>query len=172
MLIRDERAEDYAAVRRTIIAAGGGDPDDPAATLVDLLRARDKTLISLVAEIDGSVVGHVMFSPMTIENAPDDLFSVGLAPLMVQPEFQGQGVGTALVEAGLGRCADTGVGLVFVLGSSKYYPRFGFSTARPHSLDNEYDDDEHFMVLELAPCALERAEGLVRFSPEFSELGC
>lgn len=171
-MIREEQVEDFAAVRGTVIAAGGGNPNDPAATLVDLLRSRGKAPISLVAEVDGSVIGHVMFSPMSIEKAPGDLLSLGLAPLMVQPSHQRQGVGTALVEEGLKRCADVGASLVFVLGSSRYYPRFGFATARQHGFTNEYEDDDHFMVRALVPGSLERAEGLVRFQPEFSELGC
>jgi putative acetyltransferase len=166
MEIREERAGDEEAIRRVHRAAFAGDGE---VRLVDLLRERGKAIVSLVAVEAGYVVGHVLFSPVTIDGA-ESTRALGLAPVGVLPANQRAGIGTALIGEGLERCVRAGYDLVVLVGAPAYYTRFGFHAAKPHGLDNEYGVNEEFMVLELRERSLERARGLVRYAPEFAEV--
>jgi putative acetyltransferase len=167
MLIPAEAEQDRPGIRAVHLAAF----ETPAeAALVDALRAQAHPLVSLVAEDAGSVVGHNLFSPVSL---PDHagLGLMGLAPMAVAPPRQRGGIGQALVRAGLERCRALGVGAVVVLGHPAYYPRFGFRPSTRFSLASEYDAPEDaFMVLELAPGHLSRVSGTVRYHPAFAEL--
>lgn len=167
--IRVERPDDVSAVRHVNELAFGGSAE---ARLVDELRAANKAVISLVAQHGDRVVGHILFSPVTVTNAPESFRGAGLAPMSVLPEFQNQGIGGRLVHDGLAACRDAGYDVVVVLGHVGYYPRFGFAKAKDSGLDNEYGAEDAFMVLELRDGALKRISGLVRFAPEFQEAGC
>ncbi|RKU11349.1 GNAT family N-acetyltransferase [Candidatus Poribacteria bacterium] len=167
--IREEQQEECQEIRQVIVAAFGGDTE---ANLVELLRDRNKAPVALIAVSDNKIVGHVMFSPVTITLAPKAFRAVGLAPLSVLPEFQRQGIGSILVREGLKKCAAAGFEMAVVLGSPYYYPRFGFSRASLYGLGNEYDTDEHFMAIELKDGALDKVSGIVRYSSEFKECGC
>ena len=167
--IRVERPGDVAAIRDINERAFGSSAE---ARLVDQLRAAHKAVTSLVAQCGDQVVGHILFSPITVANAPESFRGVGLAPMSVLPEFQNQGVGSLLIREGLLACQAAQCDIVVVLGHVGYYPRFGFSRASDYGLENEYDASDAFMVLELRKGALERISGLVRFSPEFHEAGC
>ncbi|MEO6029980.1 MAG: N-acetyltransferase [Candidatus Binatia bacterium] len=163
MVVRDETPQDTDAVRN-IVTRAFERPDEAA--LVDALRAAGKATLALVAEQDGRVVGHVLFSPVTLDGAP---FGWGLAPLAVLPEEQGSGRGSALARAGLERCRASGVATVVVLGDPEYYRRFGFEAADRHGLRCEYDaPPDAFQVIALAPGALAGRTGLVRYAPEFA----
>ena len=167
--IREEQAEEYQEIRQVIVAAFGGDTE---ANVVELLRDRNKAPVALVAVSDNKIVGHIMFSPVTITLAPKAFRAVGLAPLSVLPEFQRQGIGSILAREGLKKCAEAGFEIAVVLGSPDYYSRFGFSRASLYSLGNEYGADEHFMAMKLKNGALDKASGTVRYSSEFKECGC
>ncbi len=167
--IQEEQQGEYQEIRQVIVAAFGGDAE---ANLVELLRDRNKAPVALVAVSDNKIVGHIMFSPVTITPAPQAFRAVGLAPLSVLPEFQRQGVGSMLAREGLKKCAAAGFEMAVVLGSHHYYSRFGFSRASLYGLGNEYDADEHFMVMELKNGALDKVSGTVRYSLEFKECGC
>ena len=170
--IREEQRGEYQEIRQVIVAAFGGDPEEPAANVVELLRDRNKAPVALVAVSDNKIVGHIMFSLVTITLVPKAFRAVGLAPLSVLPEFQRQGIGSMLAREGLKKCAAAGFEMVVVLGSYHYYPRFGFSRASFYGLDNEYDTDEHFMAIELKNGVLDKVSGAVQYSPEFKECGC
>ena len=166
MEIRDERPGDQEAIRRVHCDAFGGDLE---ARLVDLLRERGKAVTSLVADVNGQIVGHILFSEVTID-AASECRALGLAPLSVLPANQHRGVGSSLVREGLTRCTGAGYDFVVLVGAPAYYARFGFHAAKTRGLDNEYGVNDEFMVLELRKASLDRVRGLVRYAPEFAEV--
>jgi putative acetyltransferase len=141
---------------------------------VDALRSRAKDTISLVAEQGGEIVGHIMFSPVSLAGGAErraELKLLGLAPMAVAPSQQREGVGSALVRTGLEQCRRQGVAAVVVLGHPAYYPRFGFVPAARYGIDSEYDvPQEAFMLLELSPGALRGATGPIRYHDAFRDL--
>lgn len=164
-MIRRETPADVAAIRR-VNEAAFGQPDE--ARLVDALREQATPFLSLVAEEEGRIVGHICFTPVEVGEA----VILGLAPMAVVPERQNQGIGSRLVEAGLEECRRAGFGAVVVLGHPDYYPRFGFAPAAPRGLRSEYDvPDPVFMLLELVPGAAAGLEGVARYHPAFRALG-
>jgi putative acetyltransferase len=137
---------------------------------VDRLRRQAKPILSLVAESDGAIVGHILFSPVSLAGS-SGLKLMGLAPMAVAPGHQMQGVGSALVREGLERCRQSGVAAVVVLGHPEYYPRFGFLPSVRFGIGSEYDvPEEAFMAIELQPGALEHAGGTIRYHPAFAGL--
>jgi putative acetyltransferase len=148
IVVREEREEDRSAVRRVEEAAFGRTDE---ADIVDALRGDEAWALSLVAEVAGSIVGHLLFS------RGDRAMTLG--PLAVLPEHQRSGVGAALMSEGLTRIDEP----VVLLGHVDYYPRFGFRPAAPLGITNQWGiEDPAWMVRgELAP-------GVVRFPAAFS----
>jgi putative acetyltransferase len=165
--IRSETSEDHAAVRHVHQQAFGQSDE---AKLVEWLRAASKAIIALVATNKSQVVGHILFSPVSLEPAYPHFNAVGLAPVGVLPEYQNQGIGSQLIREGLKVCRDAGYDAVVVLGDAAYYSRFGFSRAADYGLGNEYHADEHFMVIELREGVLNGVSGTVKYQPEFQGL--
>jgi putative acetyltransferase len=162
-LIRAEAKADHGTVHE-VNASAFGRPEE--ARLVDALRVAAQPLVSLVAEKDGAIVGHILFTPVTLTDFPGLI--MGLAPMAVVPALQGSGIGSALVRAGLERCKGLGAGAAVVLGHTKFYPRFGFVPAAHFGLGCEYDvPRDAFMAMELRPGALHGAAGTVRYHREF-----
>ena len=143
------------------------------ARLVDALRDSlrgTQDYLSLVATIDKQVVGHILFTPITIEPARNCPIA-GLGPMAVRPEHQRSGIGGQLIRAGLKECRRSGYSAVVVLGHPEYYPRFGFVPAHTFGLTCEFPSPpEAFMALELEPGALKAIRGMVRYHVMFSEL--
>ena len=167
MQIRNETPADIEAVRSLNLAAFDGAAES---RLVDGLRENAEPLISLVAEDDGVIVGHILFSPV-IHSQDAELKMMGLAPMAVMPDRQNAGIGSALVESGLERCKELGVAGVIVLGHPNYYPRFGFVPSSTYDIVSEYDVPEGvFMVLELQDGALQDKAGRVHYHREFGKL--
>lgn len=126
MQIRAEQPRDHAAIREVHSRAFGTSGAQVAA-LVDALRIDDPAALGLVAELDGEVVGHVMFSRSLLD-APRRLVAVQvLGPLGVHPDHQRRGIGGALVRRGLDLLDARGVPLVFLEGDPRYYSRLGFT---------------------------------------------
>lgn len=166
MRIRTETTDDHAAVRAVNVAAFETEAE---AELVARLREQASPLISLVAEIDAAVVGHIAFSPASLSAAPE-LRAMGLGPMAVLPDFQRRGIGSALVTAGLDACKDLGYQAVFVLGHPEYYPRFGFVPASRFGIKSVYRvPDEVFMALELVAGALAGKPGVLHYHESFGE---
>ena len=167
MLIRAEKDCDRDAVH-AVNEAAFETPSE--ADLVDGLRQQAQPVVSLVAEENGTVVGHIMFSPVSLSNHPE-LRMMGLAPIAVAPAHQRKGIGSVLVRAGLDQCRQLGFVAVVVLGHPKYYPRFGFSPCSHFGIDSEYDvPEEVFMAMELQPDALSGKTGRVKYQPAFSNV--
>lgn len=173
MIVRAEKLEDVAAIRLVNRLAFGREDEG---ALVDALREAGAVICSLVAEDEGRVVGHVLYSPATLvdEGDPPSVAGDGatavaaLGPVAVTPDHQRQGIGDALIRAGLDICRAQGYGLAIVLGHASYYPRFGFRPSRPLGIRWEHDaPEEAFMVMELAAGALDGARGVIRYRPEF-----
>jgi putative acetyltransferase len=198
-LVRRATPDDFPAIDAIHRSAF---PTDVEARLVALLIGRGKATISLVAEIDGQVVGHILFSPAMLHRKPlrgplapravglrddddpsdsansqtlplaeqADHIGLGLAPLAVLPPFQNQGIGTALVRAGLAECHRIVVPWVVVLGHETYYPRFGFAPARRWNLTGDYGSSDAFQFLPLTAAADSLRGGHIRYAPEFAEI--
>jgi putative acetyltransferase len=138
--------------------------------LVDRIRAGCAEAVSLVAVAEGRVVGHIFFSPVTIESGERRIAGMGLAPMAVLPEYQRRGVGSRLANAGLEEIERAGHPFVIVLGHPEYYPRFGFVRASRYGVSSEYDaPDEAFMIRIFATEALARVRGVARYRPEFAD---
>jgi putative acetyltransferase len=166
-MVRAETERDVDAIRRVYRQAFKTGAE---AKLVDLLRARGKLLISLIAECDGRIIGAVAFSRVTLAGHPEQV-GVGLGPLAVEPSSQRKGVGSLLVRAGLKICRAEGIGYSVVLGHPDYYPRFGFIPAGRFGLQSVWKVPEGaFMALELTPSALAGVSGLVRYEPDFDDV--
>jgi putative acetyltransferase len=141
------------------------------AKLVARLRLEARPCVSLVAESAGRVIGHVFFSPVTIESDRGEPPAGGLAPVGVLPDEQGRGAGGALIRAGIEASRALGWRLLFVLGNPVYYGRLGFQLAAPHGLHYEsHTFDAAFQVQELALGALAGVRGFVRYPAAFSEV--
>jgi methionyl-tRNA formyltransferase len=151
MIIRQENPADVDAIRAVIREAFGGAQE---ADLVDRLRSDNDLLVSLVAEQDGQIIGHVGFSRIWIVEDGRRVPGVGLAPLAVLPEHQRRGVATTLVEAGHVRLRHDGESIVFVLGAPKYYGRFGFSVSSAAPFSCVYAGS-HFQALSFSSLAPE-----------------
>ncbi|HWN98790.1 MAG TPA: N-acetyltransferase [Blastocatellia bacterium] len=166
--VRTEQVEDHDSIRH-VVELAFGQPNE--ANLVEALRQHAHPHISLVALIDDEVVGHIFFSPVSIESEGYAFGAMGLAPLAILPGHQCKGIGTELVWAGLKECLLIGHEVVVVLGHSEYYPRFGFTPAANKGIRSEYDvPDEVFMIAELIPGALRGRKGLVKYHPEFGKV--
>ena len=166
--IRPERADDADAVDHVEASAF---PTRAEADLARTLRnAKPTPLISLVAEVDARVVGHVLFTPVIVESeAP--WTAMGLGPVAVEPAFQRRGIGSRLVRAGLDACRAAHKYVVFVVGHPEYYPRFGFAPASRRGLRWDRPvPDEVFMVTELRPGAIPAGGGVVKYRPEFGSV--
>lgn len=167
--IRAEDPGDAAGVRRVLEAAF---PTAAEADLVAALWRNGGVHSAFVAEVDGRVVGHVLYSPMELEVMPDGTKFLGLAPLAVHPEWQKRGVGAALVEWSLRELRNSAVSAVFVLGNPKYYARFGFEKAGQFGIKCEFKvPEELFMVLELKEGILDGCSRVASYRAEFRELG-
>jgi putative acetyltransferase len=191
VVIRREESPDREAIFAVNELAFGRAAE---ALLVERLRAAGATILSLVAEVRGRVIGHVLFTPVSIAPSSDTpagrgekseagsihgaahdlhgpvLASVGLAPMAVLPEHQRIGVGSRLVRHGLGELRVRGHESVFVLGHPDYYPRLGFVPAERFGIRWEREcPAEAFMAIELREGALAGRSGVVRYRPEFDE---
>jgi putative acetyltransferase len=165
LVIRGERPEDIAAIHELHELAFGRPAE---ADLVDTLRTCGMVTLSLTAVEDDRIVGHILFSPVTIESGDRTFRAVGLAPMAVLPARQRQGIGSQLVTAGLVECRNAGYDCVVVLGHPTYYPRFGFVPASQYGIKSEYEvPDEAFMILPWHEGMLEDRGRVAKYPPEF-----
>jgi putative acetyltransferase len=165
VLIRPEQDGDQAAIAAVNRAAF---PTEEEARLVDLIRSEELVIASLVAvDDDGLVVGHILFSPVTVVTAAKEMIVASLAPMAVLPTRQRAGIGSMLVRQGLKACEERGYKAVIVVGHPTYYPRFGFSHELVRGLENPFATGKAFMGLELADGTLEGRIGRVVYPNVF-----
>lgn len=166
--IRPETPADHRAVAQVNTLAFGRANE---ARLVERIRQSEHYVpaLSLVAQAKGQVVGHTLFSYVKLEGSnPRQVLS--LAPMAVHPEWQGRGVGSALVEAGIEAAERMGEPLVVVLGHPGFYPRFGFEPSVRYGIEPPFKVDEAvFMVRPLAGYSPE-LRGRITYPPAFAEV--
>ncbi len=142
--LRQENSTDHEVIRDLTelafrdMAFADGDEQD----VIDRLRLCGALSLSMIAEVDGKVVGHIAFSPATLTDGSSPWFALG--PVSVLPSLQRQGVGSALIEAGLAHIQDTGALGCILTGNPLYYRRFGFELAPQNVPANE--SEKYFML--------------------------
>jgi putative acetyltransferase len=166
--IREEKKEDYDAVQ-IVNDRAFGTPEE--GRIINILREVCQETLSLVAVSDEKIVGHIFFSPVTIDQEDTQVIGMGLAPMAVLPEFQNQGIGSLLAKEGLRRIKETECPFIIVLGHINYYPRFGFERASKYGLKCQWDGvpDEAFMVLVLNKSTIAGISGVAKYRSEFDE---
>ena len=162
--IRPEMPDDREAVRKVHESAFESDDE---ARLVEAVREGGFAVVSLVALVEGALVGHILFSRLAIKTESQSLGGLSLAPMAVLPGYQRRGIGSRLVEAGSEACREQGHRIVLVLGHPEFYPRFGFSAELARPIESPFGGGEAWMALELEPGAMNGIEGRVEFSPPF-----
>lgn len=167
IIIRQEQNKDFHSIYALIKAAfesaehADGNEQDLAAAL----RKGDSYIpeLSLVAEVSGKVAGHIMFTKLKV----GDRIQLALAPLSVLPEYQKQGIGTALIREGHKKARELGYEYSVVLGSERYYGKMGYSPAKDCGIFPPFEvPDENFMACKLIENA-PAVSGVVRYAKEF-----
>lgn len=162
--IREELTTDIPAIRDVNQQAFAQDQEG---RIVDTLRSNGAALLSLVAVANGEVVGHIMYSPASV----GQVMGAALGPMAVLPEYQRQGIGSQLVEAGNQKLKASGYPFIVVVGHADYYPRFGFQPASNFGLRCEWPvPDNVFMALVLDSEKMEGVSGLAKYRHEFSSV--
>lgn len=168
VVIRQEHERDYKGVFEVVKTAFNNaiHTNKDEHNLVERLR-KSKAFVpalSLVAEIDGKIVGHIMFTEMTV----GEKVALTLAPVSVLSEYQGLGIGSKMIEAGHRIAKKLNYKASVVVGHKNYYPRFGYIKASLYGIKAKFDvPDENFMIVELEEDSLEQYNGVVEFAPEF-----
>jgi len=161
--IREERPDDAPAIREVNKRAFGQDQEG---NIVDALRTNGAVSLSLVAAVNGRIVGHIMYSPITVGGV---ITGAALGPMAVVPEYQRQGIGSKLVEAGNEKLQDVDCPFIIVLGHPNYYPRFGFRPASMYGIECEWAvPDDVFMLLVLDEAKMQGVSGLAKYRHDFS----
>lgn len=167
LIIRPENTSDLDAIRQVNRLAFAQEDEG---RLVDALRDGGYIRLSLVAQNEERVVGHILFSDLPIITDTGTVPALALAPLAVMSEFQRQGIGTELVRRGLHLCRARGHRIVVVLGHPHFYRRFGFTLELAQPLLSPFRGAA-WMALELVRGALDRVDGRVEYPPPFGLLG-
>ncbi len=166
--IRFEKPEDIAFIHSVNEQAFGRVSE---AKLVDTLRLACTDHLSLVADENGSIIGHLMFTPVVVTDGKQKTEGMGLAPMAVLPSRQRQGIGTQLVDIGLQILKEKGCPFVIVLGHPEYYSRFGFQAASGCNIRTQWDGvpDEAFMILVMDHETMQNVSGVATFRDEFND---
>ncbi|HEY9858999.1 MAG TPA: N-acetyltransferase [Candidatus Obscuribacterales bacterium] len=168
MHIRTETPTDYSAIADLLLAAfKQGDE----ARLVEQIRLSDRYIpeLTLVAEKKGVVVGHILFSYIDLVGA-EILPVLGLAPLAVHPEYQRQGIGSALTQAGLAKAEERGEAIAIVLGHPPFYSRFGFEPSVNYGIVSPFPVPPEFFMVKFFQPPLQGYQGKVVYPSAFAGL--
>jgi predicted N-acetyltransferase YhbS len=165
--IRPEQKDDYDSIK---IINDEAFVQENEGLLVSALRETSKYIpnLSLVAEMDNKIIGHILFYPVTIKTKTGDKDVLSLAPISVLPQYQKKGIGSKLTIRGLDDCRKTNYDVVIVVGHPNYYPRFGFKPASIWKIQLPIDaPDEAFMAFELKDHTIDKYAGTVVFPKEY-----
>ena len=167
---KPETKSDYLAIKNVNDLAFGSSAEG---ILVEKLRLNPDFIpeLSIVAVLNGKIVGHILFFPIRIKGGSASYNSLALAPMSVLPGYQKKGIGGQLIKNGLAFAGKLGFKSVIVLGHADYYPRYGFSPASKWKITSPFDvPDEVFMAIELVPHGLKNVSGIVEYPAEFKEV--
>lgn len=167
--VRPEAMEDIPAIRIIEEAAFERLAE---ANLVDLCRERGNAALSLVAVEADRIMGHILFTPVKLDPPHPGWNGLGIGPVAVLPEFQRRGIGSRLMTIGLEICRQHGYDFIVLIGDPAYYCHFGFIPGREFGLSSDYGDGDEFQVREMTPGVLRGANAVVKYVPEFKEIGC
>ncbi|ODG97633.1 GCN5 family acetyltransferase [Nostoc sp. KVJ20] len=165
MNIRCETLTDYPAIAEVNTLAFGQENE---AKLVEKIRRSDRYIpeLSLVAEFENVVVGHILFSYIDLVSK-ETLQVLGLAPLAIHPQFQRQGIGSALIKAGLEIAEAKKEAVVIVLGHPQFYTRFGFKTSVVYGIESPFPIPEQFLMVKALQNYQESYKGKVVYPSTF-----
>lgn len=156
------RAGDLDAIRKLNAAAFA---EHGGTEAFDVFREEREDILSLVAVEDNELIGHVLFSPVTLATPAGVAAGMGLGQLAVRPDRQNRGIGTRLSEAGIEQLRETGCPFIIVIGHAAYYPRLGFERGKLHDIRCQWPGipDETFMVLILDQQRRDSLSGVASF---------
>ena len=168
MIIRLEQPRDINDIRDINEKAFGQSQE---ANIIDNLRKNCEDVLSLVATEKEIIVGHILFSPVTVEGGNDVVKGMGLAPMAVSPELQRKGIGSQLVNSGIEELRKINCPFIIVLGHPEYYPRFGFEPASRFGIKSQWEGipDNVFMILWLDKSMMNQISGIAKYRSEFNE---
>jgi len=168
--LRPEKPEDYNGITRVNDMAFKRTAESKL--VIELRKSKDfDSRLSVVAESNNEIVGHILLSPVSINSNGKSYKSLALAPMSVLPEYQKRSVGKLLVIYGLQMAKESGYESVVVLGHSSYYPKLGFKPASGWDIQSPFPaPDEAFMAMELIPGSLKKLKGRVIFPAPFDKV--
>ena len=174
MIIRQENKNDHKEVFKVIKSAfkDAEFTDNTEQFLVDRLRKSDAFIpeLSMIAEINGKIVGHILLTKLKIKNKSNVFDSLALAPVSVLPEYQGKGIGGKLIVDSHKKAKELGHKSIVLLGHENYYPRFGYEQADKYGIELPFKvPKENCMVIELIENGLKGVNGMVEYPKEFNE---
>jgi predicted N-acetyltransferase YhbS len=174
LIIRQENRNDHKEVFNVIESAfkDAEFADNTEQFLVERLRKSNAFIpeLSMIAEIEGKIVGHILLTKLKIKNKSNEYNSLALAPVSVIPEFQGKGIGGKLIIESHKKAKELGYKSIVLLGHEKYYPRFGYKQADKYGIELPFEvPKENCMVIELIENELNGVNGMVEYPKEFNE---
>lgn len=161
--VRTEVAEDHNCITRVNDLAF---EQDNESILITKLRDTNEFIpeLSLVAEVNNEVVGHILFYPVPVVDGKTNHTSLSLAPMSVLPEYQNKGIGSELIKVGLEKARQLGYKNITVLGHPEYYPKFGFEKASKWNISAPFEyPDEALMAIELVENGMNNISGSLEF---------
>lgn len=172
--IRKEISADHKPVSILIAKAFSAleHSDHKEQFLVERLRNATAFIpeLSLVAEMDNRIVGYILLTKISIKNGSKEWPSLALAPVAVDPDFHGQGIGGKLIKTAHRIAMESGYKSVILLGHAEYYPKFGYVPTVNFGISLPFEvPAENCMAVELVPKGLEGVTGTVEYAPEFFE---
>lgn len=166
--IREENNNDLIIIKE-INDKAFGQPHE--GNVVDKIRESDSQILSLVAEIDNTTVGHIFYSEAEIEHNNEKIIGMGLAPMAVLPKYQKQGIGKRLISESLEILKKMPIPFIIVLGHEDYYPKFGFEVASKYGIKCQWDGvpDKAFMIMILDKANMFNVHGVAKYRDEWNE---